>query len=70
MRWPLPRGGKRNTLRPDLAGTPDLIFEGGELFYPYWPTGMQLASGNANLRAKAKFTAIGKLGRGVMQDDG
>jgi hypothetical protein len=40
----------------------NLIFECGELFHTYWPARMKLAGGNADFRAEAKFSAIGKLG--------
>ena len=61
---------QHHCLQPDLAVASDLIFEGGELVHADWPTRVHFSGGYADFGAEAKFTAIGKLGGGVVEDDG
>jgi len=48
----------------------DTIFERRELIYADGATRVQSPGGDADLGAEAKFSAIGKLRRRVMQDNG
>ena len=46
------------------------IFKAGELFNADGAAGVHFASGDADLGAHAKFTAVSELGGGVVHDDG
>ena len=53
-----------------MAGAAHQIFEAGELLNAHGPAGMHLAGGDADFRAHAKFAPIGKLGGGIVHDNG
>jgi hypothetical protein len=55
---------------PRLAGAANLVLEGGELLQSDRSAGMELAGGDANLCAEAELSTVGKLGRGVVHDNG
>src|SRR5690606_23940524 len=56
--------------RPRLAVAAHAVFEAGELFHANRPARMHLAGSDADLAAKTKFAAIGKLGRSIMHQNG
>jgi len=47
----------------------DAIFEAGQLLGADRTAGVEFPGGNADFRAEAEFTAVGELGRCVMQHD-
>src|SRR6185437_12536512 len=55
--------------RPCLPGAMDAVFEDRQLLGADRPAGVEFAGGNADLGAEAEFSAVGELGRGVMQHD-
>ena len=55
--------------RSDLPAAVDAILEGRELFDPDRPARVQPAGRNADLGPEAELAAVGKLRRGVVQDD-
>src|SRR3984885_15998707 len=55
---------------PHLAGAVHDILVAGELLHPHRPARVETIGGNPYFRAHAEFTAIGKLGRGIVQHDG
>ena len=52
-----------------LAGAADAVLERRELLDADGAARMHLAGGDADLRAHAEFAAIGKLGRGIVEQD-
>src|SRR5215217_5431389 len=56
--------------RARLARAADAVFERSQLLHPNWSAGMHASRGDADLGAKPELATIGKLGRGVVEDDG
>ena len=54
--------------RTHLTGTANNVFETGQLLDANRAAGVQFSRGNADFRPHAEFAAVGKLGRGVVQD--
>src|SRR5262249_61762992 len=63
------RGSVDFLARPHLRGATHDILEGGQLLDTDRPARVQAPGGDADLCAHAEFTAIGELGRGVVQND-
>jgi len=63
------RDGKAKRSRPRLSVAADAVLETGQLFDADRAARMQPAGGDADLGAETELTAIGELGRGVVEYD-
>src|ERR1700724_444632 len=68
LQFSLQTHGMRRS-RPCLSGAVNAVLEAGQLFGADRTARMKFSGGNSDFRAEAEFTAIGELGRSVVQHD-
>ena len=63
-------GCNRQFVLTDITLAPDDVFIAAQLFKAHGTPGMEFLSGDTNLAAKTKFTAVGEPGAGIDIDRG